>query len=187
MTANLAAPPLLTAEQYARLPSDGMNSELVKGRVIRMPPNYPYHGYVCSEMLFRLRQFLETVTAGRVFANDSGVITERDPDTVRGADIAFYSFARLPPGEVPQGDYFEVVPELVVEVRSPSDRWRKVIVKVGEYLTAGVTVVMVLDPQTKSAQLYRDEGLPQTFGPDDTLTLPDVLPGFEFLVRQVFE
>jgi Uma2 family endonuclease len=186
MTVNLADPPLLTAEQYGRLPSDDY-SELVKGRIVRMTPNYPYHGYVCCEMLFRLRQFLEQHSLGRVFSNDSGVITERDPDTVRGADLAYYSFGRLPPGEIPQGDYFAVLPELVVEVRSPSDRWRKVIVKVGEYLTAGVTAVLVLDPQTKSAQVYRDEGLPQTFGPDDTLTLPDVLPGFEVVVRRVFE
>lgn len=187
MSAALAPPPLLTAEEYARLPSDGENTELVKGRVVRMPPNFPYHGYVCFELLFRLRQFLEGKSIGRVFSNDSGVITGRDPDTVRGADGAFYSFSRLPPGEVPQGDYFDVMPELVVEVRSPSDRWRKIIVKVGEYLSAGVTAVLVLDPQTKSAQIYRDEGLPQTFGPDDTLTLPDVMPGFELVVRHVFE
>jgi Uma2 family endonuclease len=177
----------MTAEQFARMPSDGTNAELVKGRVVRTPPDYPYHGYVCGEMLFRLRQFLDGQPLGRIFSNDSGVITERDPDTVRGADLAYYSFGRLPAGGIPQGDYFDVVPELVVEVRSPSDRWRKVIVKVGEYLTAGVAVVIVLDPQTRSAQIYRDEGLPQTFGPDDTLTLPDVLPGFEMGVRRVFE
>jgi Uma2 family endonuclease len=187
MSAALAPPPLLTAEEYARLPSDGGNTELVKGRVIRMPPNYPYHGYVCSRIVRFLDRFIEDHPLGRLFSNDSGVITQRNPDTVRGADIAFYSFNRLPPGEIPQTAYFDVVPELVVEVRSPTDRWQKILVKVGEYLSAGITAVLVLDPQTKSAQIYRDEGLPQTFGPDDTLTLPDVLPGFELVVRRVFE
>ena len=35
---------------------------------------------------------------GRVVTNDSGIVTQRDPDTVRGADVAYYSYARLPKG-----------------------------------------------------------------------------------------
>ena len=38
---------------------------------------------------------------GRVLSNDSGVITERGPDTVRGADVCFYSFVRVPKGPLP--------------------------------------------------------------------------------------
>ena len=66
-------------------------------------------------------------------------------DSVRGGDVVFYSYTRLPRGPIPEG-YLEVVPELVFEVRSPSDRWAKITAKVGEYLDAGVLVACVLDP-----------------------------------------
>lgn len=186
MTAMLAAPPPLTAEQYARLPDDGVKSELVKGRIVRMTPPFTYHGYVCNRIQRFLDQFIEAHGLGRLFTNDAGVLTERSPDTVRGADAAYYSFARLPPGPLPREGYY-TAPDLAVEVRSPSDRWPDVLEKVSEYLKAGVAVVVVLDPRTNSAFVYRADHEPQTFGPDDTLTLPDVLPGFELVVRRVFE
>src|SRR5262249_17022218 len=116
----------------------------------------------------------------------SGVVTERDPDSMRGADVAFYSYSRIPKGPFPQHAYLTVVPELVFEVFSPSDRWPKVLAKVAEYLNAGVTVVCVVDPDSQTVQVYRD-ALPQTLHGDDELTIPDVLPGFRTPVRRFFE
>ena len=55
-----------------------------------------------------------------------------------------------------------------------------------EYLNAGVTVVIIADPKTESVSVYRDEGSPQIFGPNDTLTIPDVLPGFNVQVAKFF-
>src|SRR5581483_3813003 len=91
-----------------------------------------------------------------VLSNDSGVLTKRGPDTVRGADVAFYSYGRVPPGPLPR-TYLAVVPELVFEVRSPTDRWRAIVTKVGEYLTAGVAVVCVLDEATEAVHVYTDD------------------------------
>ena len=68
---------------------------------------------------FDHRQFCDEHNLGHVVSNDSGVVTERDPDTVRGADVAFYSYGRVPPGPFPRG-YLAVAPELVFEVRSPT-------------------------------------------------------------------
>jgi Uma2 family endonuclease len=118
--------------------------------------------------------------------NDSGVITERGPDTVRGADVAFYTYARAPKGPLPEG-YLPVVPERVVEVVSPSDRWPKVLAKVAEYLGAGVSVVVVLDGERTSAMVFHDDGTTRTLSADDELTLPDLLPGFSVVVRRFFE
>ena len=91
---------------------------------------------------------------GQVLSNDSGVITERDPDTVRGADISFYSYQRLSKGPIPAG-YLPFPPNLVVELCSPDDRWRDLLVKVNEYLEVGVTAVVVLDPEPRTAHIFR--------------------------------
>ena len=82
---------------------------------------------------------------GWVFSNDSRVITERHPDSVRGPDLAFCNDQRLPKTSRPQRDYLEVAPELVVEVRSPDDRWPALQAKVAESLAVGVLIVCVLD------------------------------------------
>ncbi len=152
-----------------------------------MTPPQPLHGYVCVNVAAEIRDFARPRGLGRVFGNDTGVVTERDPDTLRGADVAYYSFVRLPPGEIPPRGYFAVVPELVVEVKSPDDRWPAVLTKVGEYLTAGVTAVCVVDLIRRSATVYRSEPEPQRFGEGDELTLPDVLPGLAVPVRRLFE
>ena len=54
-------------------------------------------------------------------------ITERDPDTLRGADFAFYSYTQVPKGSFPKRGYLKVPPDLVVEVRSPDDRWKNIL------------------------------------------------------------
>jgi Uma2 family endonuclease len=118
--------------------------------------------------------------------NDSGVITEHDLDTVRGPDVAFYSFTRVPPGPFPRGRYLDVVPELVVEVRSPGDRWRDIHTKVGEYIGAGVSVVCVADDPTERVHVFDDDGNRILAG-DDELTFPNILAGFRVAVRRFFE
>ena len=116
----------------------------------------------------------------------SGVVTEHDPDTVRGADVAFYSYARVPPGPLP-ANYLEAVPELVFEVRSPTDRWAKVLRKVSEYLDAGVAVVCVLDQISETVQVFREDELRHTLHNSDELHLPDILGDFRVCVQRFFE
>ena len=114
------------------------------------------------------------------------VITGRHPDTVRGSDVAFFSYTRIPKDSPPEG-YSEVSPELVFEVRSPSDRWSEINKKASEYLAAGVLVVCVLDPETRTAVVYTENDSPSKKTGDDELTLPKVFPDFKVPVRQFFE
>ncbi len=186
MTATLPAIERLTIDEFVRLPNDGTLMELVRGRIVRMTPPSSFHGYVCVEFIYALRHFLEVSKLGRLMSNDSGVITETDPDTVRGPDVIYRSFATTPT-TLPRTGYVDVPPDLVAEVRSPGDRWPSVLAKVSEYLTSGIKVVVVLDPATSSAQVYRAEGAPQTFGPDDTFTIADVFPGFAIATRRFFD
>lgn len=177
---------LLTAEEFGRRPDPGHPEELVQGRIVPMPPPKPRHGQICAKVVRLLDRHAEDHDLGHVLSNDSGVITERDPDTVRGADVAFYRYARVPRGPLPDG-YLNVPPDLVVEVRSTEDRWRLVLEKVNEYLRVGVTVVIVLDPESRSAHLFHADRAPRTLGPDDELAVPDVLGDFQVAVARFFE
>lgn len=177
---------LLTAEEFGRRPDTDHIEELVRGRVTMSPPPTRDHGFTCIEIGYRLRRYLEERDLGRAFGNDSAIVTQRDPDTVRGADVAYYSYQRLPKDHSLKG-YGPEIPELVVEVLSPSERWSNALAKVAEYLNAGVLAVALLDPQARGAHVYRSEAPPVVLGADDSLTFPEILPGFEVVVGRLFE
>lgn len=168
---------LITAEEFARMPppADGSQQELVRGVIITMPPPKGKHGACCSKVVRQLGNFVETNKLGEVFCNDTGFITERNPDTVRGADVTFWSRERLP--AVPN-DYIPLSPDLAVEVVSPDDHFTRVQRKVTHYLTHGVKLLWVLDPEDRSLTIYRPDQPLRILGEQDTVTAEDVLPGF---------
>jgi len=177
---------LMTAEEFGHRPDPGYPEELVQGRIVAMPVPDRKHGYICGRADRIFGNFIDGHDLGRVMSNDSGVITERDPDTVRGADVAYYSYARLPRGPLPTG-YGPEVPELVVEVRSATDRWREILEKVSEYLNAGVLIVVVLDPEPQIAHVFSADDPPRRLGAEDELILPGILDDFPVRVGHFFE
>lgn len=177
---------LLSAVEYAKLPEQRSPTELVRGRVVEMNVPTPRHGEICANITSIINPYVRERGIGRVVSNDGGILTERDPDTVRGGDVAYYSYVRVPQGPMPAG-YLDVVPELVFEVRSPTDRWSRLITKAGEYLEAGVSAVCLLDQVSETVQVYRADELPRTLHADDELHLPDVLGDLRVSVRRFFE
>jgi Uma2 family endonuclease len=176
---------LITAEEFFRMPepTDGARQELVRGVVVTMPPPGGRHGACCSRVDRRLGAFVEDRGLGTVCANDTGFITERDPDTVRGPDVAFWKRDRLP--EVPEG-YIEIAPDLAVEVVSPTDHYSRVQNKVRHYLARGVAMVWVVDPEDRSVTVYRSMQHAQILAETDLLSGEDVLPGFTTPVADLF-
>jgi Uma2 family endonuclease len=185
-TASVTTPDLLSAEQFSERPDPGYPEELVRGRIVPLAWPKPRHGEICSNAVLILGVHARDRDLGRVLSNDTGVITERGPDTVRGADVSFYSFARDPKGPLPDR-YLDTPPDLVVEVFSPSDRWPKVLAKVAEYLDAGTTFALVLDDDRRLAHLYRADGATHVLSGDDELTVPDLLGDFRVRVGRFFE
>jgi Uma2 family endonuclease len=170
---------LLTAEQFARLPDEGP-SELVRGRIVKMNPPGVRHGRVCLRIGQFVQNFLDESDLGRALSNDSGVITQR------GADVSYYSYARLPKDQpLPRG-YSDIVPDLVFEVLSPSDTWSRALTKVAEYLNAGVSVVCVVDPEEQVVVKYWPNRPQERLSVGDALTLEDALPGLSILVARLF-
>ncbi len=174
---------LTAAEFVARYAS--VPAELVKGVVQELPVATRVHGQICFRMAFSLGIYLQTQDLGRVATNDTWVRTGSNPDTVRGGDVCYFSYERIPKDKNPD-ELLAIPPELVVEVKSPSDRWMDLFTKVVEYLKVGVKAVVILDPVTGSASVYRSDELQQIYHNGDQLTLPDILPGFSVIVHDLF-
>jgi Uma2 family endonuclease len=183
-TATIPVP--MTAEEFGNRLDPGFPEELVRGRIVAKPVPDRRHGFVCSKADRIFGNFVDEHNLGRVMSNDSGVITERGPDTVRGADVCYYSYERLPKGPLEKG-YGPEVPELVVEVRSSTDRWRDIHEKITEYLHAGVLVVVVLDPGPSTAHVFGAEDPPKTLRAEEDLVFPGILEGFKVRVGRFFE
>lgn len=176
---------LLTVEEFTRLPDVGRPTELVRGRIVEMNLPTPRHGQVCAEVSRLLGNHVRNGQLGRVTTNDSGIITERNPDTMRGADVAFYSHTRVGKGQLPEG-YLETVPDLVFEVFSESDRWSELLAKVAEYLDAGVRAVCILDPSDETAYLYRGDQPVRILTSTQDFNLPEVTGDFRVQVADFF-
>jgi Uma2 family endonuclease len=144
------------------------------------------HGQVCVTIGAELFQFVRSNKLGRVCGNDTLIRLRRNPDTVRGPDVCYFSFERVPPGPGVRG-ISDTLPELAVEVKSPTNTWPKMLIKTGEYLDAGIIAVMLVDPDHETATVYRRDELHQTVHNGDEVSIPDVLPGFTIPLKRFFE
>jgi Uma2 family endonuclease len=177
---------LLTAEEFSCLPDppDGSQQELVRGVVMTMARPRGPHGFCCAAISGEIYAYLKQHKIGQVFSNDTGVVTETNPDTVRGPDIFYFSFERMP--AIPEADYFRIGPDLAVEVLSPTNRRAGILEKIREYLTVGTRLVWVLSPEDKSVTVHRiaEEGKALYAGA--ILLGEEVLPGFSVPVADLF-
>lgn len=177
---------LLTAQEFSQLPDppDGSRQELVRGVIVMSPPPRGYHGRCCLNIGFLLEQFVRERNLGMVFCNDTGVITETDPDSVRGPDIAYWSFRRLT--QIPKDSYIKEPPDLVVEVLSPGNEWKEIHAKVVEYLTAGVPLVWIVDPETRTVGIYRQPDKGQILHDSALISGEEIIPNFSCQVKDFF-
>ena len=178
---------LLTAEEFMAADLGDGTFELVRGEVIQVPPTMPEHGLICMNLVVALRDLRQArqVTATQL-SNDSAVVTERGPDTVRGADISYYRHEQWPRSEV--GSTLPPVhPDLVVEVYSPGNRSGKILEKVAEYLDAGIPLVWIVYPKSRKVMMYRSVDEPPDVLKQDAVieNLPE-LPGFRCPVADFF-
>jgi Uma2 family endonuclease len=179
----------MTADEFydwcCRPENENKRFELVRGEVIELPVPTKPHGVICVKVSTALELYSLEQGMGYVTGNDSGVILERDPDTVRGPDAAYYDdaekFSELHP------KYGENPPRVAVEVLSPEDRPGKVMRKIAEYLNAGVPLVWVVDPEDQSVTVHRPDRPPTVITREQDLTGDDVLPGFRWPVARLFQ
>ena len=176
---------LLTADDLLRLDAEGVRGELIRGVLCETMPAGYEHGTIVMNLGIALGNFIKPRELGSLTASDSGVWLERDPDTVREPDVAYFSAETMPPGMRVTG-YAETPPDLVVEVVSPSDTVREVNDKAFMWLGYGVRLVWVVYPDTRTVDVYRSGRAVTTLTEDDSLDGLDVLPGFTCAVSDIF-
>ena len=160
--------------------------DLLDGVVTEVPMPHRLHGFVVTNLVRVFGNFVDEHDVGRVATCDTHVRVARNPDRLRGADALYVSYTHLPRGRVADG-VMDPPFELVVEVRSPSATWSDEVRKCFEYLDAGVRVAALLDIDSQTVSVFRTNVVQETFHAADTLTLPDVLPGFSVPVARLFK
>jgi Uma2 family endonuclease len=174
---------LINAEEFAQMSFDSP-VELIRGEIVEMTRPGGIHGRVCFNVNRVFVRWPNVDSGYGVYSNDTGFLTERDPDSVRGPDLAVVREDVFADGRIPQG-VIRQSPELCVEVRSPSDRWSEVLGKVGEFLDAGVKEVWVVDPVARRVHVYVAGGDVVILRQDDTLKSV-ALPDLEFRISELF-
>ena len=145
--------------------------------------------------------FRQMALTGRLVAALSTYVDEHDLGIVgpKGAfefktdlplvlvpDVAFVRTANIPPEDQQTKGYIRVVPDLVVEVVSPSETVRLVHTKVMAYLDQGVRMVIIVYPDRNEIALWSMDRTDRVLGQGDTLDFGDVVPGFALSLSRLF-
>jgi Uma2 family endonuclease len=177
---------LITADEFLEWPDEpGSRQELIRGEVVTMSLAGGEHGEVAMEIGRLISTHVKTLRLGRTYAAETGFIVARDPDTVRGADIAFVRAERL--AQITnRKKHIPFAPDLAVEVRSPNDRDDEVEEKVLVWLAAGSLLVWTVDPESRTVVIHRRGAEPVLLGEDQEIDGGEVIPGFQCRVSDFF-
>lgn len=176
---------LMSAEELLRTDIPNKSTELVRGMLVVRETPGSWHGQLAARLTFLLGRHVYPPRLGQLFAQDSGFLIERDPDTVRAPDVAFVTAART--AQVGRHGYAPIAPDLAVEILSSGDRPGEVLEKVAEWLRAGTRLVWVIDPDRRVARVHRADGTIAIVHQDSALDGEDVLPGFSCPIREILE
>ena len=181
----------LTVEEFERIaPRLDGPSELVDGRLRVLSPMGLLHGIVSLRVGSALDRYLDAHPAmGEATGAETGFRVDDPRRPIMAPDAAFIRAERLPaaaPGtNNPFARFLQGPPDLAVEVWSPDDTKREMLDKARRWLAVGAREVWLIDPRQETVQIPRPDGQ-ATLSKDDTLTSPDVLPGFSLPLVDLF-
>lgn len=176
----LTASPAMSADMFWKRRNAFVRCELVEGQPITMPPTKRTHGRVESRLVVLLDAHLESLGYGEVVSGEVGY--QLSENTVRAADIAVHLHCT---GQKDSDSGWETsLPDLVVEVISPNDRWTEVEYKSEQYLAAGVRELWIVDPETRTVSIRGPNDL--SFYRRQDILHSQVLPKLSLTVDTVF-
>jgi Uma2 family endonuclease len=184
MSTEIVDTALITGEELARIP-DLPSCELISGVIVTMSPTGDDHGAYELNVGAEVRDYVKSKQLGKVRVGKVGMYVQRNPDTIRAADVVFISNERY--AQKTKSTFLEIAPDLVAEIMSPNDSFSEVKQKLRDYFSIGVRLVWVLDPAAQLVYAYRSPDDVRTFGLADELPGDDVLPGFSVKVATLFE
>jgi Uma2 family endonuclease len=155
--------------------------ELEDGKISVMGPSDIVSSEISSRLIAFLFAWINPRRLGRVFDSAGGFIM---PNTnVKAPDVSFVRAARL--RQSPR--YFgELVPDLVVEIKSQSDRIKAIETKVLKFIELGAVVGIAIDPDEETVAIYRSTNEPTILANGDILTVPELFPGWELPVSELW-
>jgi len=175
----------LSVEEFASLPEEeGYRLELSRGRVVREPASGPRHGHLTGRLYRALAAFVEDEGLGIVFV-DTAFVLSAEEEIVRAPDVAFVSSESVPPEGVTDR-FWELAPDVAVEVVSPSNTVSAMQRKALEYLDAGTRLVWVVDPSERTATVHRARDDIRILAGDDVLEGGEMLPGVRLALADLF-
>lgn len=177
----------ITPEDLLLMPDEGRGYELVDGELREMAMSKE-SSRVSGRAFSVLDVFVEAHASGWVFPEGTSFrCFPDDPTCVRRADACFISLVRMPLATYEDEGHCTTAPDLVAEVVSPNDLSHEVEEKRDQWLDAGVKVVWIIHPNTKTIHVHRADGGYSFLKEADTLTAEGVLPGFSVPVAKLFK
>jgi Uma2 family endonuclease len=160
--------------------------EWIDGQLKEKPPMGAEANLVATILVSLLHQFATSRQLGFVFSQECGYkIFPSDPKKTRKPDASFIARGRLPNDRPPRG-HVTIPPDLEVEVVSPNDLAEEIDMRVADYLTAGVKLIWIIYPATRSVWVFRRDGTAARLTEAQELTGEDAVPGFTCSVRTLF-
>ncbi|MEX0703726.1 MAG: Uma2 family endonuclease [Planctomycetales bacterium] len=166
------------------LDRENRTCELIDGVLVEKTMGY-FESIVAMELAYILRRFLATNKLGKVLG-EAGTLRIL-ADQVRAADVAFVSWARFPQGRLPKSPVPRLVPDLAVEVLSKGNTRGEMDRKLRDYFDAGVRLVWLIDPPTRSAKSHTAADRFEPIPPNGTIDGGEVLPGFTLSLQELFD
>lgn len=183
--ATVASPTLHTPESFLALP-DSDSYELVDGLLVERKMG-TWSSYVTGRIFSLLFNYNEANPAGHVFPEGTSYqCFPNMPGKVRRADVSFIRFGRLAGESIPIG-HILIAPDLAVEVISPTDTVDDVDEKIAEYFQAGVGLVWVIHPVSRTVEVQQPAVRGLILRANDELNCEELLPGFRAPVSSLFE
>jgi Uma2 family endonuclease len=175
---------LADPEELLRRPGDEI-FEFVNGQPVGVERGAEAE-FIATLILRILSDYVDDHDLGWVFNSKTSYrCFPHDPSLVRIPDTSFVPKGRLPGERVPKG-FITVTPDLAVEVVSPHDEAEELENKIHDYFKAGVRLVWVLYPETKTALVRRIDHTAAAIPAEGSLSGEAVVPGFTCALAEVF-
>jgi Uma2 family endonuclease len=161
--------------------------EVVDGQRVEIPPMSVYAGLVASRLGYRLGPFVDERRLG-IVVTEVLFIVDPKRNLRRRPDVAFVSAERWPLDRpIPETGDWEVIPDLAVEVVSPSDSWEEVLAKIDEYFEKGVRQVWIVAPVSQKIYMLDSPTRVHILTAADELDGGKLLPGFHLPLARLFQ